>query len=625
MAIRIRIAAAFMVSGISLATLPALSAELTEDMRASARTLAGQEIAIAKHDLKGFCTATYGSPEYASYTARACHFWLKNNMKKPDDCTEANIQQEIRKGIGHCLEMSGSDFDKQILNQRKEREVFIAKMRKAGMDGEKLLHDELAKLPAAQSKPGSPSSEQTGAQYCEYSKSHVETLKSILMGNSVKMSDAMRASMQRDLVASEKEAATCCSDLDQCKRAFEAPTLAEAADIDVKDGNTPLHLAVKEGKADLVSRLVAKGADVNARDGKGCTPLFYAKSREVAELLITKGADVNAKRKNGSTPLHAQANLGHADVAELLISRGANVNAKNKSGTTPLHQAKSREVAELLIAKSAKVNAKNDAAWTPLHMAVSRELKDVVELLISKGADVHTNSIASGTAIHLAARSGNKDIVEMLLNSGVNVNVKDEKGEAPLHAAMTTGNKDLIVLLIAKGADVLIRNKEEETPLHAAVAHMVAGNSKIQMDVFDLLLGNGAQVNAQDNGGRTALHWAAHLRDKEIAQWLIAKGADVNAKQTGDFAGITPLFWAENKDIATLLIVHGADSKAKAMNDYTPLHAAAGNNKKDIVELLITKGVDVNAKDKDGRTPLSYAVENKHNEIVELLRKHGAK
>lgn len=75
----------------------------------------------------------------------------------------------------------------------------------------------------APSKPGSPTSEQTGAQYCEYSKGHVETLKSILKRDSIKMSDAMRASMQGDLVASEKEAATCCSDLDQCKRDFEAP------------------------------------------------------------------------------------------------------------------------------------------------------------------------------------------------------------------------------------------------------------------------------------------------------------------------------------------------------------------------------------------------------------------
>lgn len=75
----------------------------------------------------------------------------------------------------------------------------------------------------AQSKPGSPTPEQTGAQYCEYSKGHVETLKRILKSNPDWMSDAVRVSMQGDLIANEKEAATCCSDLDQCKRDFEAP------------------------------------------------------------------------------------------------------------------------------------------------------------------------------------------------------------------------------------------------------------------------------------------------------------------------------------------------------------------------------------------------------------------
>jgi hypothetical protein len=75
----------------------------------------------------------------------------------------------------------------------------------------------------AQSKPVPPEREQTGAQYCEFSKGHVESLKSMLKSNSGTWSAAMRASVERDIVASEKEAAVCCSDLDKCKRDFEAP------------------------------------------------------------------------------------------------------------------------------------------------------------------------------------------------------------------------------------------------------------------------------------------------------------------------------------------------------------------------------------------------------------------
>ena len=72
------------------------------------------------------------------------------------------------------------------------------------------------------------------------------------------------------------------------------------------------------------------------------TPLHIAASRghkEVAELLIAKGADVNAKDYRGNTPLHATASVGRREVAELLIANSANVNAKNKEGITPLDWA----------------------------------------------------------------------------------------------------------------------------------------------------------------------------------------------------------------------------------------------------------------------------------------------
>ena len=73
-----------------------------------------------------------------------------------------------------------------------------------------------------QSAPVVASFADTGAQYCEFSKGHVETLKTVLKNNASTWSNARRASYERDLVASEKETAICCSDLEQCKRAFEA-------------------------------------------------------------------------------------------------------------------------------------------------------------------------------------------------------------------------------------------------------------------------------------------------------------------------------------------------------------------------------------------------------------------
>jgi ankyrin repeat protein len=107
-----------------------------------------------------------------------------------------------------------------------------------------------------------------------------------------------------------------------------------------------LWYAADHGHKEVAELLIAKGADVNARDDVGRTPLHIAAIygyKEIAELLIAKGADVNAKIEGGGTPLHIAAHLGHKEVAELLIAKGADVNAKIEGGNakweTPLDLA----------------------------------------------------------------------------------------------------------------------------------------------------------------------------------------------------------------------------------------------------------------------------------------------
>ena len=117
-----------------------------------------------------------------------------------------------------------------------------------------------------------------------------------------------------------------------CTPAPEPPT-AKAPDISIHD-------AAIGGNIEAVKKHLAAGANVNAKDMFGETPLYIAAGnshKEIAELLIANGADVNAEDTAARTPLHAAAGRGHKETAELLIAKGANVNANNSG--TPLDSA----------------------------------------------------------------------------------------------------------------------------------------------------------------------------------------------------------------------------------------------------------------------------------------------
>ncbi len=122
-----------------------------------------------------------------------------------------------------------------------------------------------------------------------------------------------------------------------------------------------LHQAAFDGDIDQVKLLVSKGADVNAKDMTGYTPLFYAVQsgqKKAAELLIGGGANVNARDGYGNTPLHYATAHGLYDVCEVLILNGADVGARNLMGGTALAMAKAQghsQIADLLSKQAAKV------------------------------------------------------------------------------------------------------------------------------------------------------------------------------------------------------------------------------------------------------------------------------
>lgn len=128
------------------------------------------------------------------------------------------------------------------------------------------------------------------------------------------------------------------------------------------DGTPILLMALKRGYTVIASILISKGADVNAHDKMGVTPLLLVCSKQlpgyknIAEMLIQKGAYVNDRDSKGSTPLLLSLSGGTAEVAELLIERGADIFARGKDRKSALALAESSgntHIGELLKAKGA--------------------------------------------------------------------------------------------------------------------------------------------------------------------------------------------------------------------------------------------------------------------------------
>ncbi len=156
-----------------------------------------------------------------------------------------------------------------------------------------------------------------------------------------------------------------------------------------KDGNTPLHSAVRRGQHDIAARLLQRGANVNAVSRYGDTALSYAKSRKIAALLLDNKANPNGASPL-VTPLHVAAFYGRTDVVDLLTQHGADINRKNRAGETPLHRAAfgfsktSIDVVRLLISKGSDINTLSNStpARTPLDMAKKDEM---INLILSHG------------------------------------------------------------------------------------------------------------------------------------------------------------------------------------------------------------------------------------------------
>ena len=160
--------------------------------------------------------------------------------------------------------------------------------------------------------------------------------------------------------------------------------------------------------------------------------------------------------------------------------------------------------------------------------------------------------------------------------------------------------------------------------LATAPLPLIDAAKNVDREAVRSLLKQGANVNATQADGTTALHWASYRDDLESADLLIRSGANVNARND---LGATPL-WAAcqngSESMVGRLLTAGANPNAALLLGETPVMVAARSGSPAVVELLAAKGANVNARAARGQTALMWAVAQKHPEVVKVLIANGA-
>ena len=397
------------------------------------------------------------------------------------------------------------------------------------------------------------------------------------------------------------------------------------ANLGVKDmyGDTVLHTATMTSvPVSILDTLISGGAEINARNKDGVTPLALAienNEEEHIKFYSENGADINSKDTNGTTPLIlALRDKDPSDKILRSIVNRQNITSVDSEGNTPLMNAIQNNATltkiQYIISLTDDVNTRNADGNTALYLTVLKNRQKVGELLLSKNADIFATNNRSKSPLSLALYDGGS-VIDWLITSKTIV-ATDGSGNTALHFAAEWGLKDAVSALILKGAKTEAKNANGETPLFSA-----AKND--EPEVIQVLVNNGCRVNARDNLGSTPLHMAVRWRNPKAVARLVNLGAEIDAQNV---SGHTPLAEAAivgKYDIANLLLLKGANPNASNTNGKTVLMDAVRAKNVSVISLLLANNANPQIQDLTGRNCYHEAALTADPEIIAIIRKAG--
>ena len=264
------------------------------------------------------------------------------------------------------------------------------------------------------------------------------------------------------------------------------------------------------------------------------------------QKFVEEGISVNAKGRGDVTPLHEAADAGHTPLVEWLLDNGAIVNARTQA------------------------ERGYPGAETPFYLAVKHSRFETAKLLLKRGANPNLKSSDGTSPLDAAATSGSKELVMLLVENGARVNGKGESN--PLLSALCARHLEIAEYLVSKGASTVVK----VPPFRGSLLNLLAGSK--WLPAIEFLLGQGLDVNNQDDEGGTPLHSA-------VISFATRKSETVDT----------------NSGRRKLIITERPE-------DALP-----------IVRRLLDAGASATLRNNSGLSPLDYAIKIRSPVLIEML------
>jgi len=456
------------------------------------------------------------------------------------------------------------------------------------------------------------------------------------------------------------------------------PKLLDARDSDQR---TPLHLATRYGRRDIVELLLERGAAPDLKAYNRFTPLHMAimfDRQEILERLLELDVDVNAKTAFDRAPIDLAIERKREPMRKLLLEHGASYGLYaaacrgDARRIRELFQGKHGDVTRAMALQAIRRGHAEAAALLAPHVVetapINLEIREpllfdatahvaVVKALVAAGQDPaerndkfqSMRTTRDSTVLHVAASKDHLDTMRYLLtlDAFADRDPPNMLGRTPMHCAAGNGRLRALQLLDQNGADLDGKDMHGRTVVH----HAAEGGYP---EVLQWLVSRGVVLHTPDRAGRTPLQLATkgiHPTEKRVKQrleaaWVLVRhGVPVDigsAAVVGDTLGAKAALEKDpelirrkgllvramsfgNRDIVVLLLDAGTEVDLRDDRKMTLLHWAAMWGQPECARLLLDRGADVDAVCKFGQTALHRAVQGDDAAIVGMLLQAGAK